>query len=190
MVKRGMLILLSVVIAVLTVAIGARGYTPPGVPSPVIATGTGPRLCFPGTEPRTPPGPYRAYLPLILCARKPVPPTCAPEIEPNATHTDAQVVTDRCVEGHTSWSGDLDWYRLDICSPVDLFLVLAGPTGVDLDLYLHGDPPGWPLYSSEGVGTSRETITATGLVSGTYYVLVQPWGQADYELSIRANLTG
>ncbi len=89
------------------------------------------------------------------------------EIEINDTHTDAQTMLATCVEGNASWDGDPDWYRLQVCSPVDLRLVLEGPEDADLDFYLYGDPPGWPIYSSESVGSDEE-ITATNVLTGTY----------------------
>jgi hypothetical protein len=145
--------------------------------------------CFPGSEPGYTPLPPRAYLPLVQragAAPQPPPPlSCdTPEVEPNDTHTVAQALAG-CVAGSASWDGDPDWYRVNLCSgPHDLALALDGPAGADLDLYLYGDPPGFPLYRSEGTGVD-ESIAATGLVTGTYYVLVQPaQGSGSYVLNV------
>jgi hypothetical protein len=150
-----------------------------------VACSLGDGSCLPGTEPL---GSYRIYLPLVIGgnASPPPPPACALEEEPNDVHDNGQVFLSRCVDGSASWDGDLDWYRLNVCSgPLTLILTLEGPEGTNLDLYLHEDPPGWPLYSSEGPG-SNEVITATNVVTGTYYAQVAPfWGsQGDYILTI------
>ena len=146
--------------------------------------------CFPGTEPRAP-QPHHCYLPLIIGEENQPPPlpVCSQEIEPNDTHTDAQVVATACVDGAAAWDGDADWYRLKVCSQVTLVLSLeaSGSGALDLDLYLHPDPPGWPLHASERPGTASERITATNLLTGTYYVLVQhASGAGDYRLFIQA----
>ncbi len=180
-----LLIALATVAVALTVAIGARGHAAPPVSECLSPSG----LCLPGTEPEgeTPAMPHHAYLPLMLKAgeESPSPLVCdVLEIEINDTHTDAQVMLATCVEGAASGDGDPDWYRLEVCSPVDLRLVLEGPDSADLDLYLYGDPPGWPLYSSESIGSDEE-ITATDVLTGTYYALVQPLvGQGDYVLDV------
>lgn len=177
MTKR-VLVVLSLVIAVLTVTIGTRAAFSH------IQNG---EECLPGTWPAL--GSHQLYLPLVACTdRQPSPPplpTCMVEEESNDVHDSAQAVVARCVEGDADGYGDLDWYRLNVCSgPVDqVILSLDGPEdGANLDLYLYADPPGWPLYSSEEAGAD-ETITATGVLTGIYYALVQPLaGEGDYVL--------
>ncbi len=138
--------------------------------------------CFPGTgpgtslpaQPRSPSSyPPRAYLPLIVRPESAL--TCgAAEQEPNDTHAQASPFEHPCYTGVTSGSGDLDWYQVELCSAVPaLSLYLTGPATADLDLYLYGDPPGQPIGSSEGAG-SQELISASGLVTSTYFVLVSP----------------
>jgi len=178
------LVTLMIVAAGLTMAIGARGYAAPPVGECQSSSG----LCLPGTEPGVdlPEMPHRVYLPVLIGERSPSPLVCdVLEIEPNSTHTDAQAMLATCVAGNASFYGDSDWYRLEVCSPVDLRLVLEGPDEIDLDLYLFGDPPGWPLYSSETAYSSHEQITATNLITGTYYAHVNPLqGQGDYVLNV------
>jgi len=142
-----------------------------------------PARCLPGT------GPYHAYLPLVMGVGgggQPPSPECATEQEPNDTHTDAQAFLFVCTDGEVSPDWDADWYRLDLCTgPFDLILTLEGPQDANLNLYLHEDPPGWPLYSAEEPGSS-ETITATAIATGTYYALVQSvWGQGEYTLTVK-----
>ncbi len=176
MAKR-ILIVLSLVIAVLTVRVGTR------------AAFSLREECLPGTQPV--PDLHRLCLPLVTCAgcQPPSPslPICMVEEESNDVHDSAQAVVARCVEGDTDGYGDLDWYQLNVCSgPVSqVILSLDGmEDGVNLNLYLYADPPGWPLYSSEGAGAD-ETITATGVLTGVYYALVQPLtGEGDYVLQV------
>lgn len=135
--------------------------------------------CFPGTEPRRE-YPYHAYIPIVL--RAGVVPECPVEVEPNDTHSDAQLVEESCLDGAVSWSGDVDWYRLNICSPVTLVVGLDGPADADFDLYVHEDPPGDPVASGETIGSASERVTGT-LPSGVYYALVQPFsGSGAYRL--------
>ncbi len=175
--------ILFVAIAGLTVAVGMRYVVSPGE---CFASGA----CLSGTEPGGVAGmPHGVYLPLVVGAGTGSPPlpTCEDESEPNDSHSGAQTITGLCVEGRTVRQGNMDFYRLNICSPVDLHLALSGVDEADLDLYLYDDPPGWPLHSSETVGASSEAITAAHLLTGTHYVLVQQWGAADggeYKLDI------
>lgn len=148
--------------------------------------------CLPGTGPTpptpTPPGPPRCFLPLVVRGGEATPPPACPnpgqEQEPNDTHTDATPFVFSCVRGVAEWDGDSDWYRVRLCSgPWNLTVVLDGPDGANLDLYLYGDPPGWPIASSESGGPD-EALSVSGLVTGTYYLLVQPaWGSGPYTLS-------
>lgn len=142
--------------------------------------------CFPGTgqiQPPTPaPYPPRVYLPLII---KPAGPTACSgvEFEPNDTHVQATPFEQSCYAGTTTWSGDLDWYQINLCAAAPLRLSLGGPTSADLDLYLYGNPPGNPLGTSEGTG-SQELIATGMLVTGTYFVLISPVsGSGSYTLT-------
>jgi hypothetical protein len=112
---------------------------------------------------------------------------CALEVEPKDTHSAAQPVTGACVTANIPSSADADWYALRVCSPVTLTVRTTGPltSPLDLDLYLHTNPPGVPLASSEGPGLDERIITR--LITGTYFVLAQPAvGAAAYELGIEA----
>jgi hypothetical protein len=148
--------------------------------------------CLPGTGPTppppTPPGPPRCFLPLVIRSEggTPPPPTCeGAEREPNDTHTDATPFVFSCARGTAEWDGDSDWYRVHLCSgPFTLSAALDGPDGANLDLYLYGDPPGWPIAASESGGPD-ESLSVPGLVTGTYYILVQPaWGSGAYTLTV------
>lgn len=133
-------------------------------------------LCLP-LPPEPPLWSHHAYLPCVLSSDPPpmpVPPPCAvAEIERNDTHTDAQSIA-QCVRGRATTTLDQDWYRLALCrGPITLTLALQGTGFDDLDLYLYGDPPGLPLAAGEGA-TDTEQFQVPGLISGTYYILVQP----------------
>ena len=181
MTKRALIVLsLVLMITALTVSIGTRAAVSH------IQNG---EECLPGTWPAL--DAHRLYLPSVACAdcqpALPPPPRCLVEEESNDVHDGAQAVVARCVEGDTDGYGDLDWYKLNICSgPVgQVILSLDGPEdGANLDLYLYADPPGWPLYSSEEAGAG-EMITATDVLTGVYYALVQPLaGEGDYVLRV------
>lgn len=166
------LALLAVVLAIALTAIAAA-QTPP------LRDG---KECLPGTRPIA--GAHRFYVPAVINSSPGVTPVCDVEIEFNDTHQAAQVVTGSCVTASTASSGDPDWYALGICSPVTLTVRTRGPltSTLDIDLYLHGDPPGVPLAASEGPGVSE--IVSAHLLTGTYYALVQPAaGAGPYELS-------
>ncbi len=156
-----------------------------GAPSRAVTSGPLSLPCYPGTgatEPPTSPFPVRAFLPLVTASDTA---TCAAEIEPNDTHTVAQAVTGACVATSVASSADADWYALRLCSPVTLTVRTKGALNslLDLDLYLHGNPPGVPLASSEGPGLG-EIVTAR-LITGTYFALVQPAaGAGPYEVWI------
>lgn len=129
--------------------------------------------CFPGTgqiqPPTSAPYPPRVYLPLIV---KPAGLTACSrvEFEPNDTHVQAAPFEQSCYAGTTTWSGDLDWYQINLCAAVPgLRLSLGGPTSADLDLYLFGNP----LDASKGTGL-QEWLATGMLVTGTYFVLVSP----------------
>ncbi|MCP4538206.1 MAG: hypothetical protein GY832_13790 [Chloroflexi bacterium] len=183
--KQMSLVVMLVLSAVLTMGIGAQGHTLADPLTPALP----PLLnsCLPGTDPGL--GSFsRVYIPVVIgSGGDPSPLTCdVAEIETNDTHTDAQTMLATCVAGTALWDGDSDWYRLEVCSPVDLRILLEGSENADLDLYLYGDPPGWPLYASETIHSSDEQIAAPNLITGTYYALIQPaLGQGDYVLNVR-----
>ena len=141
--------------------------------------------CFPGTGVSGPPPyPARAFLPLVGSSGVMA---CALEVEPNDTHSAAQPVTGTCVAASAASSADADWYALRVCSPVTLTLRTTGPltSPLDLDLYLHSNPPGVPLASSEG--PSLDERLTTRLITGSYFALAQPAVDAGpYELWIEA----
>lgn len=160
------------------------------LPTPLLSALTsdsGDMPCYPGTDAVDPMSiyPVHTYLPLVVVP--PSTPTCANEVEPNDTPLAAQAVTATCVTARAADSGEADWYALRLCSPAALTLRTTGaPTGtLDLDLSLHGDPPGAPIIAAEGPGSGK--LVLARLISGTYYVRVQPaTGSGDYELSITA----
>lgn len=173
--RRSLTIILSVLILI------GEG----GVPSHAVTADPISLPCFLGTGVTAPsPSPYpaRAFLPLALSFNTA---TCVAEIEPNDTHSAAQVVTGSCVAASTVSSADADWYALRVCSPVTLTVRTTGPLNsvFDIDLYLHGDPPGVPLASSEGPGLAE--VVSARLITGTYYALVQPAvGSGSYTLML------
>lgn len=128
--------------------------------------------CWPGTGTTpAPPYPARTYLPLTVA---PTSGGCGLEVEANDTHTAAQALSATCVAATAASSGDSDWYALRVCAPVTLtFRTTGAPqSALDLDLYLHAQPPGVPLAASEGLGVN-ETVTRR-VAAGTYYALGQP----------------
>ncbi len=177
---------LPVVSALLLLALGAIGAQLPAESVKAEAGG----LCLPlPIDPQT--LSYRTYLPVIQGhGGTPAPETCTvSEREPNEVHTAAQPI-DQCVKGAAPDDLDQDWFKLEVCQgPVDLTLKLEGQG--DVDLYLHSNPPGQPIARSETVG-SREQIQATHLVTGTYYVLVQPaiGATGTYTLTAKAAWSG
>ncbi len=134
---------------------------------------------------------YRTYLPIVQGhGGAPASQPCTvSELEPNEVHTAAQPI-DQCVKGTAPDDLDQDWFRLEVCQgPVDLAVKLEGQG--DVDLYLHGNPPGQPITRSETAG-SLEQLQVAHLVTGTYYVLVQPalGATGTYTLTAKAAWNG
>jgi len=160
-------ILYGIAILLTVVGLGAGVRQPP---QPVQALGTS--LCLP-----LPPQPstltYHAYFPVVFRGNEavPVPTGCTiEEHEPNDLHDQAQPLG-HCVRGNASDPLDMDWYRIEACQgPLDVEIRLAGAG--DVDLYVYGDPPGYPLGASESTG-GNEVLSLTHLNTGIYYVVVQ-----------------
>lgn len=167
-------------IAILTlVGVGAWARQPR-----VQALGAG--LCLP-LPPQLATLTHHAYFPVIFRGDEAVPVTgcTVREYEPNDLHTEAQALG-YCVRGDASDPLDMDWYRLEACQgPVDVQVRLAGSG--DVDLYVYGDPPGYPLGASETTG-GNETVYLTHLNTGAYYVVVQPGlvGAGAYTVTVEA----
>jgi hypothetical protein len=132
--------------------------------------------CFPGTgETSTPPGPGtspyppRAYLPLVAVE------ICTLEREPNNAYSTAQTLMTNCFAGQIQSTPnfvDVDWYRLHLCSPIGTATIhLQGEGALALNLY--ANPNSAPIASGQPLGTNS-ALTATALLSGTYYVRVSP----------------
>jgi hypothetical protein len=145
------------------------------------------QLCLPMPE-KPADFPPRAFLPLVMRSGESDPPPLTCEVvekEYNDIHTLAQPI-DHCVNGQATTDLDIDWYRLEACQgPLDLHLSLESET--DVDLYVYGDPPGEPLAKSES-WDGHEDLDVTGLVTGTYYAVVQPAmaAQGAYLLTVEA----
>ena len=99
----------------------------------------------------------------------------ATEVEPNGTIATANVLgTATTATGYLSTATDKDYYRVDLPANKKIRVDMAGPSGVDYDLYLVTSS-GAGLASSEG-STAAESLTYTnGTSARTVYIKVQSY---------------
>jgi Bacterial Ig domain/Bacterial pre-peptidase C-terminal domain len=110
------------------------------------------------------------------------------ETEANGTIATANTVgTATTVNGFVSTATDKDFFKVDLAAGQKIRVDMAGPSGVDYDLYLVTSS-GSGLASSEGT-TAAETLTYTnGSTARTVYIKVQSYSgssnSAGYTLTI------
>jgi hypothetical protein len=97
--------------------------------------------------------------------------TCATAFEPNETQATAAAITSGVVNSAAiSSSTDIDYYKITTTSTSNISYNLAGPSGVDYDLYVYNSA-GTQIGSSTST-TATESVSLTGQAAGTYYIKV------------------
>ncbi|MEO6231047.1 MAG: reprolysin-like metallopeptidase [Ferruginibacter sp.] len=97
--------------------------------------------------------------------------TCATAFEPNETQATATTVSSGVANtAAISTSTDIDYYKITTTATSNITVNLAGPSGVDYDLYVYNSS-GTQLGAGES-GTATESISLSGQAAGTYYIKV------------------
>ena len=97
--------------------------------------------------------------------------TCATAFEPNETLATAAAISSGVANSAAiSSTTDIDYYKITIAATSNMVYNLAGPSGVDYDLFIYNSS-GTQLGSSES-GTATESVTLNGQAAGTYYIKV------------------
>jgi Secretion system C-terminal sorting domain/Bacterial pre-peptidase C-terminal domain len=97
--------------------------------------------------------------------------TCATAFEPNETlATGAAISSGVANSAAISSSTDIDYYKITVSATSNIVYNLAGPSGVDYDLYIYNSA-GTQLGSGAG-STATESVSLSSQAAGTYYIKV------------------
>ena len=97
------------------------------------------------------------------------------EVEPNGTIATANVLgTATTASGFISTATDKDYFKVDLPANRKIRVDMAGPSGVDYDLYLVTSS-GAGLASSEGTTASESLTYTNGTSARTVYIKVQSY---------------
>jgi hypothetical protein len=98
-------------------------------------------------------------------------PTCATAFEPNETQATAATISSGVANSAAiSTSTDVDYYKIITSATSNNVYTLAGPSGVDYDLYVYNSA-GTQIGASESA-TANESVSLTSQAAGTYYIKV------------------
>ncbi len=104
--------------------------------------------------------------------------TCASAFEPNETQAAAAAISSGVANSAAiSSSTDVDYYKITTTATSNIVYNLAGPSGVDYDLYVYNSS-GTQLGSSES-STATESVSLSGQAAGTYYIKVVGYNGAN-----------
>lgn len=115
--------------------------------------------------------------------------TCSTAFEPNETQAAAAAITSGVANSAAiSTSTDIDYFKITTTATSNLAVNLAGPSGVDFDLYVYNSS-GTQIGAGES-STATEAISLTGQAAGTYYIKVIGYNGANsatcYTLTVTA----
>lgn len=97
--------------------------------------------------------------------------TCATAFEANETLATAATISSGVTNSAAiTTTTDIDYYKITTTATSNIVYNLAGPSGVDYDLYVYNSA-GTQLGLSES-GTATENITLNNQAAGTYYIKV------------------
>jgi hypothetical protein len=104
--------------------------------------------------------------------------TCATAFEPNETQAAAATISSGVANSAAiSTTADIDYFKITTAATSNIVYNLAGPSGVDYDLYIYNSA-GTQIGSSTG-STATESVSLTGQTAGTYYVKVLGYNGAN-----------
>jgi hypothetical protein len=97
--------------------------------------------------------------------------SCATAFEPNETQATAAAITSGVANtAAISTSTDVDYYKITTTATSNIVYNLAGPSGVDYDLYVYNSS-GTQIGASEGT-TATESVSLSSQAAGTYSIKV------------------
>ncbi len=97
--------------------------------------------------------------------------TCATAFEPNETQATAIAISSGVANSAAiNTSTDIDYYKITTTATSNIACNLAGPSGVDYDLYVYNSS-GTQLGAGES-GTATESVSLSSQLAGTYYIKV------------------
>ena len=104
--------------------------------------------------------------------------TCSTAFEPNETQATAAAISSGVANSAAiSSSADIDYYKITTTVTSNIVYNLAGPSGVDYDLYVYNSS-GTQVGASES-STATESVSLTSQVAGTYYIKVVGYNGAN-----------
>lgn len=96
---------------------------------------------------------------------------CSTSFEPNETQAAAALIASGATSSAAiSTATDVDYYKLVTTSNGTIVYNLAGPSGVDFDLYVYNSAG--TQIGSGTTGTATETVSLNSQTAGTYYIKV------------------
>lgn len=116
---------------------------------------------------------------------------CAAAFEPNETQATAATITSGVANSAAiSSATDVDYFKIVTTATTSNVFSLAGPSGVDYDLYIYNSA-GTQIGSGTS-GTATESVSLTGQAAGTYYIKVIGYNGANSATcyTITATATG
>jgi Metallo-peptidase family M12B Reprolysin-like/Secretion system C-terminal sorting domain/Bacterial pre-peptidase C-terminal domain/Fibronectin type III domain len=97
--------------------------------------------------------------------------SCSTAFEPNETQATAAAISSGVTNSAAiGTSTDIDYFKIVTTGNNNMVYNLAGPAGVDFDLYIYNSA-GTQIGSGAG-STASETVSLTNQVAGTYFVKV------------------
>jgi hypothetical protein len=107
--------------------------------------------------------------------------TCATAFEPNETQAAAVAITSGVANSAAiSSATDVDYYKITTSSVGNITYNLAGPSGLDYDLYIYNSA-GTQIGSGTS-GTATEAVSLTNQAAGTYFIKVIGYNGANSEI--------
>ncbi len=103
---------------------------------------------------------------------------CGTAFEPNETQATAAAITAGVTNSAAiTTSTDVDYFKVTTTGTAGIVYNLAGPSGVDYDLFVYNSA-GTQLGSGE-TGTATETVSLSSQAAGTYYIKVMGYSGAN-----------
>ena len=104
--------------------------------------------------------------------------TCGTAFEPNETQVTAAAISSGVANSAAiTTATDVDYFSISTAAPSNIVYSLAGPAGVDYDLYIYNSA-GTQIGSGMG-STATESVSLSGQAAGMYYIKVLGYSGAN-----------